>query len=155
MLLLLLPPPPRLLQVGFTTASGQLSFLRPRLVLGCDGIKSGVRQTLAAWATPTATSQPQASPHKDWDDDPDSDALPSTSRREAVASAPPSKPQRGGSTPAPFTMVQTRSGSTGLRYKVLPLPPNPSVRTVLGDCSIANPHFGEALRVCGTVCSTV
>jgi 2-polyprenyl-6-methoxyphenol hydroxylase-like FAD-dependent oxidoreductase len=77
--------------------------LRPQLVVGCDGVNSQVRRTLAAWQAEDRAGGAAAGSS-------------GSGPRDAAA---------GGS----FSMRELPGPSTGLRFRMLMLPPNPSLRS--------------------------
>jgi hypothetical protein len=73
--------------------------LRPQLVLGCDGVNSLVRRTLAAW------------------------------QAEDGAAGAAAGGGGAGSSRGSFSMRELPGPSTGLRFRMLMLPPSPSLRS--------------------------
>jgi 2-polyprenyl-6-methoxyphenol hydroxylase-like FAD-dependent oxidoreductase len=89
----------------------------PSLVLGCDGIGSLVRKALQRWAA---------------EDDLEAGAA-------AAAAAAAGGPRRGRGRAPTFGVRSYPSPASGLRFKVLRLPPNPALRD--GATVLRNPSF--------------
>lgn len=102
------------LQVELQDAAGSSRVVQPQLLVGCDGISSLVRSTLQAWAAEDAGS--------------------SSSSAGSASSAGSSSDGDGDR----FGMQLLPSLSTGLRFKVLQLPPAPAMR---GGSVLHNPSF--------------